>query len=91
MWFLFQIAIMTLIIGSNGAYHWAGDNSGFAVPLLAAFNLFSRPRSAPTDPGRFHFRYAAGVVSPKNSLSSSARIALEIGISLSAQRTLIRW
>ena len=37
MWFLFQIAIMTLIIGSNGAYHWAGDNSGFAVPLLAAF------------------------------------------------------
>ena len=23
MWFLFQIAIMTLIIGSNGAYHWA--------------------------------------------------------------------
>src|SRR6516164_10702027 len=47
MWFLFQIAIMTLIIGSNGAYHLAGDNSGFAVPLLAAFNLFSRPRSAP--------------------------------------------
>jgi hypothetical protein len=36
MWFLFQIAI-TLIIGSNGAYHWAGENSGFAVPLLAAF------------------------------------------------------
>jgi hypothetical protein len=22
MWFLFQIAIMTLIIGSKGAYHW---------------------------------------------------------------------
>jgi hypothetical protein len=37
MWFLFQVAIMTLIIGSNGAYHWAGENSGFAVPLLAAF------------------------------------------------------
>jgi hypothetical protein len=27
---------MTLIIGSNGAYHWAGENSGFAVLLLAA-------------------------------------------------------
>jgi hypothetical protein len=25
------------IIGPNGAYHWAGDNSGFAVGLLAAF------------------------------------------------------
>ena len=34
MWCLLQIAIMTLIIGSNGAYHWAGDNSGFAVPCL---------------------------------------------------------
>jgi hypothetical protein len=31
------ILIMSLIIGSNGAYHWAGENSGFAVPLLAAF------------------------------------------------------
>jgi hypothetical protein len=38
MWWLFQVLIMTLIIGSNGAYHWAGPNSGFAVMvLLAAF------------------------------------------------------
>src|SRR6516164_2844927 len=36
MWFLFQIAIMTLIIGSNGAYHWAPKGGGFAVALLAA-------------------------------------------------------
>ena len=28
MWWLFQVLIMTLIIGSNGAYHWAGENSG---------------------------------------------------------------
>jgi hypothetical protein len=28
---------MTLIIGPNGAYHWAGPHSGFAVGLLAAF------------------------------------------------------
>ena len=32
---VFQVRIMTLII--EGAYHWAGDNSGFAIPLLAAF------------------------------------------------------
>jgi hypothetical protein len=31
MWFLFQIAIMTLIIGSNSAYHWAGET---ALPSL---------------------------------------------------------
>jgi hypothetical protein len=37
MWELFQIAIMTLIIGSNGAYHWAPKGGGFAVALLAAF------------------------------------------------------
>ena len=37
MWFLFQIAIMTLIIGSNGAYHWAPKGGGFAVAILAAF------------------------------------------------------
>jgi hypothetical protein len=37
MWFLFQIAIMTLIIGSNGAYHWAPKGGGFAVAFLAAF------------------------------------------------------
>jgi len=36
MWFLFQIATMTLIIASNGAYHWAGPHS-FAVGLLASF------------------------------------------------------
>ena len=34
---VFQVRIMTLIIGSKGAYHWACDNSGFAIPLLAAF------------------------------------------------------
>jgi hypothetical protein len=34
---LVQIAIMTLIIGSNGAYHRAAPHSGFAVGLLAAF------------------------------------------------------
>ena len=34
---VFQVRIMTLIIGSKGAYHWAGDNSGFAIPPLAAF------------------------------------------------------
>jgi len=28
MWWLFQVLIMTLIIGSNGTYHWAGENSG---------------------------------------------------------------
>jgi len=37
MWFLFQIAIMTLIIGSNGAYHWAPKGGRFAVAFLAAF------------------------------------------------------
>jgi hypothetical protein len=37
MWWLFQVLIMTLIIGPNGAYHWAGGNSDFAVPLLASF------------------------------------------------------
>jgi hypothetical protein len=37
MWWLFQITIMTLIIGSNGAYHWAPKGSGFAIGLLAAF------------------------------------------------------
>jgi hypothetical protein len=25
---------MTLIIGANGAYHWADENSGFAVLYL---------------------------------------------------------
>jgi hypothetical protein len=43
MWFLFQIAIMTLIIGSNGADHWAGSHCSFAVGLrplpLAGFWL----------------------------------------------------
>jgi len=28
---------MTLIIGSNGADHWAPKGGGFAVALLAAF------------------------------------------------------
>jgi hypothetical protein len=37
MWWLFQVLIMTLIIGSNGAYHWAPKGGGFAVALLAAF------------------------------------------------------
>jgi hypothetical protein len=37
MWWLFQITIMTLIIGSNGAYHWAPHGGGFTVGLLAAF------------------------------------------------------
>src|SRR6516162_2567523 len=37
MWWLFQVLIMTLIIGSNGAYHWAPKYGGFAVVLLAAF------------------------------------------------------
>jgi hypothetical protein len=38
MWWLFQGLIMTLIIGSNAAYHWARQDSGFAVMvLLAAF------------------------------------------------------
>ena len=36
MWFLFQIAIMTLIIGSNGVYHWA-------AALLWRFSPLSRP------------------------------------------------
>jgi hypothetical protein len=33
MWRLFQV----LIIGSNGAYHWAPHGGGFAVAFLAAF------------------------------------------------------
>jgi len=37
MWFLFQIAIMTQIMRSNGAHPLAGPRSGFAVGLLAAF------------------------------------------------------
>ena len=35
VWWLFQIAIMTLIIGSNGTYHWGGPHSGFAVAPVA--------------------------------------------------------
>jgi hypothetical protein len=39
MWWLFQvlILILILIIGSNGAFHWAPKGGGFAVAILAAF------------------------------------------------------
>jgi hypothetical protein len=35
--YLFQILIMTLIIGSDGAYQWAPKYGGVAVALLAVF------------------------------------------------------
>jgi hypothetical protein len=37
MWWLFRVLIMILIIGSNGAFHWAPKGGGFAVAILAAF------------------------------------------------------
>jgi len=37
MWWLFQVLIMILFIGSNGAFHWAPKGGGFAVAFLAAF------------------------------------------------------
>ena len=57
MWFLFQIAIMTLIIGSNGAYHWAPKGGGLAEAFLAAFagqaGYQSQPRKAARVSGGF--------------------------------------
>jgi len=40
MWFLFQILIMTLIIGSNGAYRWAPR--GGAFPWWCCLQLLRR-------------------------------------------------
>jgi hypothetical protein len=37
MWWLFQVLIMTLVVGSNGEYHWASKGGGFSVAFLAAF------------------------------------------------------
>jgi len=36
MWWVFQVLIMTLIIGSSGAYNWAGEKRRLLPPLIIA-------------------------------------------------------
>jgi len=58
MWWLFQVLIMILFIGSNGAFHWAPKGGGFAVGDIGRFcrelviGLAQRPPALATPPAR---------------------------------------